>query len=899
MTMCSATATALVALLVMLLVLRPATAAAAAGHFIFVSPTGSDANSGVSPAAALATCAAAVRMIEGFVGPSGQPPPGGIQVVFAAGKYRLTPSTACGVVSVRGTDAAPLIFRAAGGEGTLLFDGATALDTAALAPVTNATVRALLNPAATTSVRALPVAAASGWTGQGQMLQWGDRPLTPSVWPNTGLGYVKKIYDSGAVYCPGRTKGPLPVCGICTGPQRSTPATPCGANFSVAVAPTGEWERELRAGPGFGGKQVVLEGYLGVDWFHEAHTVARVVRDGGSNSTTVQLGDSSHYGICEAIDGPGPNCSGGDSGGAPGRFIVRGLLSNVDSPGEYFYDQAARVLYLIPPDERQGALGFWSGPALITVSNSSFVTVRDFTMTGSASTAGVVAVVGGANNTLGGCTIRSCSSGVLLSGGHRNLVVGNDVYDITGFHVSTSSDPGEELARSQARLVPTDNVVTNNQFTQVWLSATTWGVHAGGVGDRFSNNLLHDAPGQLILPGGPLTLWDRNEVFNTGYAEGDGGMFYLHASLVKGSGMHLRENFLHHSLDVPGLVGRHAIQFDDHFGAVSNCSGNVLYKAAGLGIAMSGAGNSVTNNLIMNTGMAIAVSDLEDMTVNLPAYDNGTLKRGDKMDYVWNAETDLGVPGSYGALFTTALAQRFPSLARRLSTNSTHAGWASAAATKATGNVFINNSQCNICFEDAESRNGKTGVHTWHGAAGPGAHAIAPLSNASAFGLPAAYYVDWSGSVDADWRWFPRANQLEFVNASLGFDTRRAGLFCDGWRRSIPDATRYRPFVKSAFAGIMALPEHGHYTPEAAALRSGVRTGRALLLNFTVPCPPPGRTDCTGVWLAWGECQMTHQVGRGESTGGQLMRYTIETPALAGGEPCPLLDGQTSIRPCA
>jgi hypothetical protein len=55
--------------------------------------------------------------------------------------------------------------------------------------------------------------------------------------------------------------------------------------------------------------------------------------------------------------------------------------------------------------------------------------------------------------------------------------------------------------------------------------------------------------------------------------------------------------------------------------------------------------------------MAIAVSDLDDMTVNLPAYDNGTLKRGDKMDYVWNAEADLGVDGSYQAMFQTALVR--------------------------------------------------------------------------------------------------------------------------------------------------------------------------------------------------------------------------------------------------
>lgn len=374
------------------------------------------------------------------------------------------------------------------------------------------------------------------------------------------------------------------------------------------------------------------------------------------------------------------------------------------------------------------------------------------------------------------------------------------------------------------------------------------------------------------------------QVFNTGYAEGDGGMFYLHASLVKGYGMHLRENFLHHSLDVPGLIGRHAIQFDDHFGAVSNCSGNVLYKAAGIGIAMSGAGNNVTNNLIMNTGMAIAVSDLDDMTVRLPLYDNGTLKRGDKMDYVWNAENDLGTAGSYRGIFTAALARRFPSLARQLSINSTNAGWASAANTKATGNVFINNSQCNICFEDAESRGGQKGVHTWHGSSG----GYPPLSNASAFGLPASHYMDWSGSVDAEWSWFPGATQLEFVNASLRFDTRRAGLYCDGWRRSIPTAAKYRPYVKEAFAGVMALPAHGHYTPEAAALRSGLRTGQALIVNFTVPCQAPARTDCAGVWLAWGECH----------SGGQLMRYTVETPALAGGEPCPMLDGHTATRPC-
>ena len=65
-------------------------------------------------------------------------------------------------------------------------------------------------------------------------------------------------------------------------------------------------------------------------------------------------------------------------------------------------------------------------------------------------------------------------------------------------------------------------------------------------------------------------MYDSNEVFNTGYVEGDGGVMYIGASLTNGYGMHFRENFVHHSLEVPGLHGRGGIYFDDHMQAISN-----------------------------------------------------------------------------------------------------------------------------------------------------------------------------------------------------------------------------------------------------------------------------------------------------------------------------------------
>eukprot|EP01043_Picozoa_sp_COSAG02_P025979 COSAG02_NODE_1481_length_12389_cov_15.643857_6_plen_286_part_00 len=110
-------------------------------------------------------------------------------------------------------------------------------------------------------------------------------------------------------------------------------------------------------------------------------------------------------------------------------------------------------------------------------------------------------------------------------------------------------------------------------------------------------------------------------------------------------------------------------------------------------------------------------------------------------------------------------------------------------------------------------------------------------------------------------------------------DTVRALLNPKAWA-----AVRRRYFERVSALG------HGHYTPEAAGLISGLRTGQALVLNFTRPCPRvPPRRDCHAVWLAWGEC---------ESSGTQTLRYTIEVDASGGGGACPLLDGTTRRVPC-
>lgn len=143
--------------------------------------------------------------------------------------------------------------------------------------------------------------------------------------------------------------------------------------------------------------------------------------------------------------------------------------------------------------------------------DASFVTFRGFSASGGT---GGLAHVGGERNTLAGCALRNAGGGITVSG-TNNRVLGNDVIDAGGQYLATEG--GDARA-----LVPSGHWVHNNHFAQAFQTGA-WQIRLS-CGDRFSHNLLHDAPGQLLLPGGPLTLIDGNEVFNTGYQEGDGGV---------------------------------------------------------------------------------------------------------------------------------------------------------------------------------------------------------------------------------------------------------------------------------------------------------------------------------------------------------------------------------------
>lgn len=166
----------------------------------FVDPQGSDSNAGTSKLAAFASCNGALSAIAATIqADPAHLPVGGWDVVVSSvhGRYKYNASTACCFtaschnVTFSGTAASPIVIRG-DGKGLPVFDGSLKLNASALELVTNKTVLTIINPAARGKVKVMPLPG-----GKPGVLQWGAVPLTPSVWPNRGLGYVRRVYDEG------------------------------------------------------------------------------------------------------------------------------------------------------------------------------------------------------------------------------------------------------------------------------------------------------------------------------------------------------------------------------------------------------------------------------------------------------------------------------------------------------------------------------------------------------------------------------------------------------------------------------------------------------------------------------------------------------------------------------
>ncbi|MEM1083742.1 MAG: right-handed parallel beta-helix repeat-containing protein [Verrucomicrobiota bacterium] len=567
--------------------------------------TGDDANDG-SEANPLKSLEAARDLVRKRI--AAGLPDGGIEVRIHPGEYHFT-ETLRFAKEDSGTVTSPIVWR--GHEpGKVVFTGGNPLDASQFETIKAPAILERLHPDARGKVIGIDLSTLQpervfGGKGKYGMLSMDGHLLQLAQWPNRGYHHIGEIIDKGPTtrwLKPGEKPAPFSVDNPTGGKFR----------FKETLSPqiTAEFARsgDMRA-----------EGYFHNDWYFQNETVGNI------EGEVVQLLHHTRYGIENKIKT------------LPRRVRLVNVLAELDQPGEWYYDRQLKGLYVWPIpgfDPQKSTVTVPSGPQLIELRDTRFLTFRDFVFENTGELA--MAITGGSHNLLAASTVRNgVRRGVTINGGKHNGITGCEFHDLFSAF-SISGGDFKKLERCY-------NFATNNRIH----SCRNRGyglIGLSGVGLRFAHNLLHDMNGAVAYKTTDL-LMEYNEFYNIGYEMGDFNVAYCGAQWWS-MGNVLRFNFVHHLFE-PG--GHPVCPFrNDDGGAGLQMFGNVFYRTGRCAGQFAGPANSLRNNIAIDMPLfwwtnkrTIDEAGIKARWEALSIF--GTdLPKGDKGDYLYILEKKIG-----------------------------------------------------------------------------------------------------------------------------------------------------------------------------------------------------------------------------------------------------------------
>jgi hypothetical protein len=330
------------------------------------------------------------------------------------------------------------------------------------------------------------------------------------------------------------------------------------------------------------------------DWRDDFCGIERVDADNG----IVHLSDNTSYTIA-----------------AGRRYSVRGVLSELDVPGEWYYDRDAGAIYFMPPQAIEpGDVEVSVLDQIVSIDGASNLVIRGVTFEHARDVA--VEITNSSDVLIAGCIIRNVGGyGVTVEGGHDVRVAGCDI--------TATGKGGVELGGGDRKtLTPGRNTVENCHIYEYASLRKCYsaGVKISGVGNRIANNLMHHAPHCAILLAGNDHLVEYNEIFNVVEEVQDAGAFYMGRNWTE-RGNVIRYNSFHDLYGyglADGSVERGywryesprfvwAIYLDDNASGTS-AYGNLFYRVP-MGAFHVGGGkdNVIENNTMVECYPAVHI----------------------------------------------------------------------------------------------------------------------------------------------------------------------------------------------------------------------------------------------------------------------------------------------------
>lgn len=381
-------------------------------------------------------------------------------------------------------------------------------------------------------------------------LFFGGRPMTLARWPNDGFAKVVQVTEDQTF----KTHG---IAGSRVG------------RFTYDGDRPGRWKDE---------DDLWLHGYWFWDWSDAYQRVETI--NVQRREITLQP-PHHHYGY------------------RPGqRFYALNALTELDRPGEWYVDRRHHILYFWPPEPAEPISAAVSvTPHLIRLQGASHVVFRGITLELTRSTA--IIIEGGTGNRIEACVIRNTGDWAVSVVGQDHAVVGCDIHAVGAGGIRLSG--GDRRTLTPANLLAHNNHI--HDFGRIYRTYRP-AVGIGGVGNRVSNNLIHNGPHNAVQLGGNDHVIELNEIYDVCYETGDVGAFYMGRDWTQ-RGTVIRHNYFH-DIHGPGLHGAMAVYLDDAASGIS-ILGNLFYRAGRAAFIGGGRDNTVENNVFVQCKPAVHV----------------------------------------------------------------------------------------------------------------------------------------------------------------------------------------------------------------------------------------------------------------------------------------------------
>ena len=390
----------------------------------------------------------------------------------------------------------------------------------------------------------------NGWDKGGAIpgpseLIFDDKPMTIARWPNVGYEHIADVPKTGG-----------------------------NSHFQYAGERPTRWKN---AEDGW------FFGYWQFDW---ADSYVKLKSVDSANHTIETGGVSDEFGARKGQ-----------------RWFALNLLEELDSPGEYYIDRKAGVVYFWPPAPMTTGKTYLSllDKPLITLTNTTNVTISGLILENTRGEG--VHIEGGRHNLVAGCVFRNMGlQGVRIAGGKHNTVQSCDLYDMGQGGIAL--DGGNRQTLEAGENTADSNLIHNYSN---WVRCYRPAIGVDGVGQAVVNNLIYNGPHNAILLSGNEHQILRNEIHHVCQDTGDVGAFYTGRNWTM-RGTRIAGNYFHHlgGFSGQGFTDAMGVYLDDAASGATVLQ-NVFYKAGRAVMVGGGRDNAVLNNCFIECSPSVHV----------------------------------------------------------------------------------------------------------------------------------------------------------------------------------------------------------------------------------------------------------------------------------------------------